>query len=162
MHKIHRRPFGRYCRSRDMRHKRSGCQDLADPKTGTQEYNMPFAKVSLCDSPQFGGVLSPYEGFLIIRGLKTLKLRVEAQNTNALYLAQWLEKHPEVSLTPLLLKTMQSSFSDIHERSRRFTTRDSPLTRATTSPQGRCTVLEVCCPSNWRRENQRVERWLRV
>ena len=43
-------------------------------------------------------MLSPYEGFLIIRGLKTLKLRVEAQNTNALYLAQWLEKHPEVSI----------------------------------------------------------------
>ena len=41
VHKIHRRPFGRYSRCRGMRHKRSGCQDLADPKTGTQEHHMP-------------------------------------------------------------------------------------------------------------------------
>eukprot|EP01087_Luapelamoeba_hula_P016848 TRINITY_DN5215_c0_g1_i1.p1 TRINITY_DN5215_c0_g1~~TRINITY_DN5215_c0_g1_i1.p1 ORF type:complete len:417 (+),score=58.96 TRINITY_DN5215_c0_g1_i1:27-1277(+) len=45
----------------------------------------------------FGGILSPYEAFLILRGVKTLKLRVDAQNANALFIAQWLETRPEVS-----------------------------------------------------------------
>lgn len=44
----------------------------------------------------FGGVLSPFDCFLLARGIKTLDLRVQRQNENALYLAQALEKHPKV------------------------------------------------------------------
>jgi cystathionine gamma-lyase len=39
-----------------------------------------------------GGV----QGFLALRGLKTLPLRMKAHCANALALAQWLEKHPAV------------------------------------------------------------------
>jgi cystathionine beta-lyase/cystathionine gamma-synthase len=44
----------------------------------------------------FGSVLSPFEAFLLVRGIKTLTLRVQKQNENALYLAEWLQKHPKV------------------------------------------------------------------
>jgi cystathionine beta-lyase/cystathionine gamma-synthase len=45
----------------------------------------------------FGGSLDPHAGFLLARGIKTLALRVQAQNANALALAQFLEDHPAVA-----------------------------------------------------------------
>jgi cystathionine gamma-synthase len=43
-----------------------------------------------------GGVLDPQSAFLLIRGLKTLPLRVTRQNETALHVARFLEKHPRV------------------------------------------------------------------
>jgi cystathionine gamma-synthase len=43
-----------------------------------------------------GSVLDPHAAFLIMRGLKTLALRVERQNQSALSLAKALEQHPNV------------------------------------------------------------------
>lgn len=43
-----------------------------------------------------GGVLDPHAAYLILRGLKTLKLRVDVHNTNAMKLAQFLEAHPKI------------------------------------------------------------------
>jgi cystathionine gamma-synthase len=43
-----------------------------------------------------GTVLDPHAAFLILRGLKTLGLRVERQNASALALARALETHPNV------------------------------------------------------------------
>jgi cystathionine gamma-lyase len=43
-----------------------------------------------------GAVPSPFDCFLAIRGIKTLSIRVERQNSNALKIAQFLEKHPNV------------------------------------------------------------------
>jgi cystathionine gamma-synthase len=43
-----------------------------------------------------GSVLDPHAAFLIMRGLKTLALRVERQNQSALALAKVLEQHPKV------------------------------------------------------------------
>ena len=43
-----------------------------------------------------GGVLDPQSAFLLIRGLKTLPLRVQRQNQTALEVAAWLERHPRV------------------------------------------------------------------
>lgn len=43
-----------------------------------------------------GSILGPFDGWLLLRGLKTLGLRVEQQNRNALALAQFLESHPKV------------------------------------------------------------------
>jgi cystathionine beta-lyase/cystathionine gamma-synthase len=43
-----------------------------------------------------GAVLSPFDAWLLLRGLKTLGLRVERQNQNAFALAQFLESHPRV------------------------------------------------------------------
>jgi len=47
-------------------------------------------------SKTFGPVLHPFDAWLIIRGLKTLGLRVERQNENALELAQFLNNHKAV------------------------------------------------------------------
>lgn len=44
----------------------------------------------------FGPALSPFNSFLLLQGLETLSLRVQRSADNALALAQWLEKHPDV------------------------------------------------------------------
>jgi O-acetylhomoserine (thiol)-lyase len=44
----------------------------------------------------FGPALSPFNAFLLLQGLETLSLRLERTVENALELAQWLEKHPQV------------------------------------------------------------------
>lgn len=43
-----------------------------------------------------GSVLSPMDAWLLLRGLRTLTLRMERINANALALAQWLEAQPQV------------------------------------------------------------------
>jgi cystathionine beta-lyase/cystathionine gamma-synthase len=45
----------------------------------------------------YGGSLDPHAGFLLARGVKTLALRVRAQNDNAMALADFLAGHPAVS-----------------------------------------------------------------
>jgi cystathionine beta-lyase/cystathionine gamma-synthase len=44
-----------------------------------------------------GSVAGPQDSFLVLRGIKTLALRMEEHNRNALAIAQWLEQRPEVS-----------------------------------------------------------------
>jgi cystathionine gamma-synthase/methionine-gamma-lyase len=44
-----------------------------------------------------GANLGPQEAWLLLRGLKTLSLRMRRHCDNALALAQWLEHHPKVS-----------------------------------------------------------------
>jgi cystathionine gamma-synthase len=43
-----------------------------------------------------GATLSPMDAYSFIRGMKTLKLRVERQNESALTIARWLQQHPQV------------------------------------------------------------------
>jgi cystathionine gamma-synthase len=43
-----------------------------------------------------GGILDPHAAWLLLRGLKTLGLRMARHNENGLRLAAWLERHPEV------------------------------------------------------------------
>ena len=44
-----------------------------------------------------GGVLGPFDSYLVLRGIKTLALRMERHCANALSVAQHLEKHPRVA-----------------------------------------------------------------
>jgi methionine-gamma-lyase len=44
----------------------------------------------------FGGALSPWDAFLLERGIKTLALRVARQNDNANKLAHYLNSHPKI------------------------------------------------------------------
>lgn len=44
-----------------------------------------------------GAVLSPFEAYLINRGLKTLHLRMERHCENAMKIAEFLEKHEQVA-----------------------------------------------------------------
>lgn len=43
-----------------------------------------------------GTAQAPFDSFLVLRGLKTLALRMQAHNQNALALAEWLSEHPKV------------------------------------------------------------------
>jgi cystathionine gamma-synthase len=43
-----------------------------------------------------GAVADPHNGYLLVRGLKTLALRVARQNENGLRIAEFLEAHPRV------------------------------------------------------------------
>ena len=43
-----------------------------------------------------GGVMDPHAAFLLLRGIKTLALRVERQNESALRVAEFLAQHPKV------------------------------------------------------------------
>ena len=43
-----------------------------------------------------GGVLGPFDSFLLIRGIKTLGVRLDRHTENALKIAKWLEKNPAV------------------------------------------------------------------
>ncbi|EKD70978.1 MAG: hypothetical protein ACD_46C00308G0002 [uncultured bacterium] len=44
-----------------------------------------------------GAIASPFDSFLALRGLKTLKVRMQRHCENAMELAAWLEKHPKIS-----------------------------------------------------------------
>ncbi|MHC1697601.1 MAG: PLP-dependent aspartate aminotransferase family protein [Geobacteraceae bacterium] len=43
-----------------------------------------------------GAVLGPQDSWLVIRGMKTLGVRLDRQQENALKIAQWLQMHPKV------------------------------------------------------------------
>ena len=44
-----------------------------------------------------GAVPSPFDCWLLLRGIRTLALRMERASANALVLATWLEEHPDVA-----------------------------------------------------------------
>ena len=44
----------------------------------------------------FGAILGPQDSWLVLRGIKTLGVRLEAQQRSALQIAQWLEKRNDI------------------------------------------------------------------
>jgi O-succinylhomoserine sulfhydrylase len=55
-----------------------------------QEKFLPVMKNS-------GMILSPFNAWVVLKGMETLGIRMEAQSKRALEVAQWLEKHPNVA-----------------------------------------------------------------
>lgn len=43
----------------------------------------------------YGAIMSPFNAWLILRGVKTLAIRMEKHSDNAMKIAQWLETHPK-------------------------------------------------------------------
>lgn len=62
----------------------------------------------------FGGVVGPFEAWLIIRGLRTLGIRMERHTRTALQVAHFLEEHPLVTAVhyPGLASFPQKSLAD--------------------------------------------------
>ena len=56
-----------------------------------------ISKLRLEAGIHHGGIMSPFNAWLISRGVSTLPLRMEAHQRNALTLAKWLENHPNVT-----------------------------------------------------------------
>ena len=59
------------------------------PKALVMEHVFPFLRTA-------GPSLSPFNAWVILKGLETLELRMRAQSAAALELARWLESHPAV------------------------------------------------------------------
>lgn len=56
-----------------------------------------MARVRLCGVKDMtGAVMSPFTAFLVLRGLKTLSLRMSRHSQSAQTVARWLEDHPAV------------------------------------------------------------------
>ena len=51
----------------------------------------------LCLTQNHAGVVDPHAAFMLLRGLKTLSLRVQQQNANAQAMADFLDKHPVIA-----------------------------------------------------------------
>src|SRR6185503_17768522 len=58
-------------------------------KSLVMEHVFPFLRTA-------GPSLSPFNAWVILKGLETLELRMRAQSAAALELARWLESHPAV------------------------------------------------------------------
>ncbi|MCJ7856997.1 aminotransferase class I/II-fold pyridoxal phosphate-dependent enzyme [Lachnospiraceae bacterium NSJ-143] len=57
------------------------------------------ARIDRCRMPYlqcFGAVLDPFAAWLLMQGMKTLGVRMERHCSNAMKVAQYLEKHPKV------------------------------------------------------------------
>lgn len=59
----------------------------------TPEHKERFAFVQKCT----GGILSPFESYLVLRGVKTLALRMRQHDANGRSIAEFLESHPKIS-----------------------------------------------------------------
>lgn len=57
------------------------------------DYIMKLKFEYMCE---FGGVMSPFNAWLLLRGLKTLGVRMRQHQFNAMEVAQYLNKHPRV------------------------------------------------------------------
>ncbi len=57
------------------------------PELGEQLHFIQFAS---------GGILGPLDSYLVLRGIKTLSLRMQRHSENGLLLAQYLENHPAI------------------------------------------------------------------
>ncbi len=77
----------------------------------TPEHKESFAFVQKCT----GGILSPFECFLVLRGVKTLAVRMKQHEVNGHAVANYLDGHPKIPLVlyPGLAKHPQ------HELARR-------------------------------------------
>jgi O-succinylhomoserine sulfhydrylase len=62
---------------------------VAGPKVLTDEV-LKFLRTA-------GPTLSAFNAWVLLKGLETLKIRMEAQSSSALELARWLEAHPKVA-----------------------------------------------------------------
>jgi methionine-gamma-lyase len=58
---------------------------------------MPMLRVIRDTAIAFGTTIDPHQAWLVLRGIRTLGMRVERAQANALAIAQWLETHPDVA-----------------------------------------------------------------
>ena len=79
-------------------------QDFVDPDPSYHgvSYTAAFGnlafilKLRVQGLRDIGAALSPFNAFLFLQGLETLPLRIQRHSENALAIATWLEKRPEV------------------------------------------------------------------
>ena len=83
----------------------NGHSDVVAGILVTRELNPRWEEIKLVRSLT-GGVLGPFEAWLLLRGMRTLFLRFERASKNALLIAQHFENHPK--LTQVLYPGLES------------------------------------------------------
>ncbi len=73
----------------------NGHSDLVAGLVVTRNQDELAAKIQFLQNA-VGAVLSPFDSFLLLRGLKTLAVRMEAHGRNAWQIARFLARHPRV------------------------------------------------------------------
>ena len=66
---------------------------IAGIAVGKKEF---IENVALTTQKDIGGILSPFDAWLILRGIKTLAVRMERHEKNAIQIARFLEAHKGV------------------------------------------------------------------
>ncbi len=74
----------------------NGHSDVIGGALATAGPNALWDKIKTLRS-QHGSILGPFEAWLLLRGLRTLDVRVRAQSEGAALLATWLTHHPAVA-----------------------------------------------------------------
>jgi cystathionine gamma-lyase len=54
-----------------------------------------YDRLKFCQNA-LGSVPSPFDCYMVLRGLKTLSMRMEKHQSNAMVIAEYLENHPKV------------------------------------------------------------------
>ena len=90
----------------------------------------------------YGGVLSPFNAWLILRGAATFPLRMKAHEENALEVARFLEPHPAVTrvLYPGLPSHPQHDLAQRHQIHNFYANRESNALAAFKSPLSKPSV----------------------
>jgi len=63
-----------------------------------------------------GGCMDPHAAFLLLRGIKTLAVRVERQNESALRIAEFLSQHPKVARVHYPLLKQHPDYAIAHQQ----------------------------------------------
>ncbi|MDV2884190.1 methionine gamma-lyase [Alkalihalophilus pseudofirmus] len=67
---------------------------VAGVAVGTKEF---LEHIQFTTQKDIGGILAPFDAFLLVRGIKTLGVRMDRHSENAQKVAEFLESHPKVT-----------------------------------------------------------------
>jgi len=67
---------------------------IAGIAVGKKEF---LDEVAVTTQKDIGAILSPFDAWLLLRGLKTLPIRMDRHSDNAKYIVEQLQKHPKVT-----------------------------------------------------------------
>jgi cystathionine gamma-synthase len=74
----------------------NGHSDVLAGVLATRDTGTPAWQAIREDRQTAGAVLGPFEAWLLLRGMRTLPLRVERMSRSAMAIADWLAGHPRV------------------------------------------------------------------
>jgi O-succinylhomoserine sulfhydrylase len=91
-------PHGAGCRHHHaLRHQIPGRPGPRDGRRAVCQPGVGDAKSFLPVMKSAGMTLAPFNAWVVLKGLETLDIRMQAQSARALALAQWLQVHPAVA-----------------------------------------------------------------
>ncbi|EBA14721.1 Cystathionine gamma-synthase [Roseobacter sp. SK209-2-6] len=74
----------------------NGHSDVLGGVLSTRNKTSPVWEAICIDRNEAGAVMGPFEAWLLVRGMRTLPLRVERMSRNAMKIAEHLAQHPHV------------------------------------------------------------------